>query len=80
MGILKVFRLVLAVAASLIALYTAATGHVLFPIYYLILAISLIFVLTGFERLKAESTRTGAYSDFALAGIFILAVVFVDWW
>lgn len=80
MVVLKVIRLVLAVAASVIALYTAFSGHVLFPIYYLILTISLIFILTGFERLRSEATKTGAYTDFTLAGAFILAVVFVDWW
>ncbi|MFB1081922.1 hypothetical protein [Jeotgalibacillus sp. JSM ZJ347] len=80
MLLLKSIRLVLAVIASAIALYTAFTSHVLFPIYYLILAISFIFILTGFERLETEAKRTGAYTDFALAGAFILAVVFVDWW
>ncbi len=80
MVFLKVVRLVLAVVATVIALYTAFTGHVLFPIYYLILSISLIFIMTGFERLRSESKKTGAYTDFALAGAFLLAVIFVDWW
>ena len=80
MFLLKVIRLVLAVSASVIALYTALTGHVLFPIYYLILSISLIFIMTGFERLRSEAKKIGAYTDFALAGAFLLAVIFVDWW
>ncbi|TFD99781.1 hypothetical protein [Jeotgalibacillus salarius] len=80
MVILKAFRLILAVFASGVALYTAFTGHILFPIYYLILAISLIFVCTGVERLQSSDRNRGAYADFALAAAFILAVVFVDWW